>query len=38
MWEHHNSVLHDTKREASCAMHGAEINDAITKMYEKVDT
>jgi hypothetical protein len=38
MWEYWNSVLHDTKLEASRAMHDAEINDAITKLYEKVDT
>jgi hypothetical protein len=38
MWEHQNSVLHDTKLEASCAMYDAEINDAITKLYEKVNT
>jgi hypothetical protein len=38
MWEHRNSVLHDMKLEASCVMHDAEINDAITKLYEKVDT
>jgi hypothetical protein len=38
MWEHRNSVLHDTKLEASRAMRDAEINDAITKLYEKVDT
>jgi hypothetical protein len=38
MWEHQKSVLHDTKLEASRAMRDAEINDAITKLYEKVDT
>jgi hypothetical protein len=38
MWDHQNSVLHNTKLEASCAMHDAEINDAITKLYEKVET
>jgi hypothetical protein len=38
MWEHQNSVLHDTKLEASCAMRDAEINDASTKLYEKVNT
>jgi hypothetical protein len=38
MWEHRNTVLHDTKLEASRAMREAEINDAITKLYEKVDT
>jgi hypothetical protein len=38
MWEHQNSVLHDTKLKASRAMHEAEINDAINNLYEKVDT
>jgi hypothetical protein len=38
MWKHQNSVLHDTKLEASRAMRDAEINDAITKLYEKVNT
>ena len=38
MWDHQNSVLHNTKLEASHAMHDAEINDAITKLYKKVNT
>jgi hypothetical protein len=38
MWEHWNSVLHDTKLEASRVMREAAINDAITKLYEKVNT
>jgi hypothetical protein len=38
MWERWNSILYDTKLKASLAMHDAEINDAITKLYEKVDT
>jgi hypothetical protein len=38
MWENRNSVLHDTKLEASRVMRDAEINDAITKLYEKVNT
>jgi hypothetical protein len=38
MWNHRTSVLHDSKLEASCVMHDAKINDAITKLYEKVDT
>jgi hypothetical protein len=33
-----NSVLHNTKLEASHVMHDAEINDAIIKLYEKVKT
>jgi hypothetical protein len=37
MWEHRNSVLHDTNLAASRAMCEAEINDAITKLYDKVD-
>jgi hypothetical protein len=36
--EHQNSVLHDTKLKTSHAMCDAEINDALTKLYEKVDT
>jgi hypothetical protein len=38
MWEHRNLVLHDTNLAASRAMREAEINDAITKLYDKVDT
>jgi hypothetical protein len=38
MCEHRNSVLHDMQLEVSCAMQDAEINDVITKLYEKVDT
>jgi hypothetical protein len=38
MWEHRNNVLHDMQLEVSCAMRDAEINDVITKLYEKVDT
>jgi hypothetical protein len=38
MWEHRNSVLHDTNLAASQAMREAEINDAITKLYNMVDT
>jgi hypothetical protein len=38
MWDHQNSVLHDTKLEASRAMRDAEINNEIAKLYEKVDT
>jgi hypothetical protein len=38
MWEHRNSVLHNMKLEASRAMHEAEINDVMTKLYEKVET
>jgi hypothetical protein len=38
MWEHQNSVLHNTQLEASLTMCNAEINDAITKLYEKVET
>jgi hypothetical protein len=37
MWEHCNSVLHDMQVEVSCAMQDAEINVAITKLYEKVN-
>jgi hypothetical protein len=38
MWEHRNSVLHDTNLTASRATREAEINDAITKLYDNVDT
>jgi hypothetical protein len=38
MWEHRNDVLHNTQLESSRMMQNAEINDAITKLYEKVDT
>jgi hypothetical protein len=38
MWEHRNSVLHNTQLESSRVMWEADINDAITKLYEKVDT
>jgi hypothetical protein len=37
MWEHQHDVLHDTQLEYSCHMRDAEINDAITKLYSKVD-
>ena len=37
MWEHRN-VLDNTQLESSRTMRNAEINDAITKLYEKVDT
>jgi hypothetical protein len=38
MWEHRNLVLHDTNLTASRATREAEINDAITKLYDNVDT
>jgi hypothetical protein len=38
MWEHQNAVLHNTQLESSRKMREAEINYAITKMYEQVDT
>jgi hypothetical protein len=37
MWEHRNSVLHDTQLESSRKVRDAEINDLIAKLYEKVD-
>jgi hypothetical protein len=37
-WWHRNDVLHDMQLEVSRAMRDAEINDVITKLYEKVDT
>jgi hypothetical protein len=38
MWEHRNAVLHNTQLESFRKMREAEINYAITKMYEQVDT
>jgi hypothetical protein len=37
MWEHRNSVLHDTLLEFSRRMRDAEINNAIVKLYDKVE-
>jgi len=38
MWEHRNAVLHDMQLEASRRIQDADLNDAITKLYEKIDT
>jgi hypothetical protein len=38
MWEQRIDVLHNTQLESSRMMRNAEINDAIMKLYEKVDT
>jgi site-specific DNA-cytosine methylase len=38
MWEHRNAVLHNTQLESSRMIQHAEINDAIMKLYEKVNT
>jgi hypothetical protein len=38
MWEHRNSVIQDTNLAASRVLREAEINDAITKLYDKVGT
>jgi hypothetical protein len=38
MWEHRNDVLHNMQLESSRMMWNAEINNAIMKLYEKVDT
>jgi hypothetical protein len=35
LWEHQNAILHNTQLEASQLMRDA---DAITKLYDKVDT
>ena len=35
LWEHQNAILHNTQLEASRLMRDA---DAITKLYDKVDT
>jgi hypothetical protein len=37
-WEHWNAVLHNMQLESSRMIQNAEINDMITKIYEKVDT
>jgi hypothetical protein len=37
MWEHQNSLLDNTKIEVSYLIHDAEINDAITRLYGKMD-
>jgi hypothetical protein len=37
MWEHRNSVLHDTQIEFLRKMRDFETNDLIAKLYEKVD-
>jgi hypothetical protein len=36
--EHRNAVLHNTQLESSRMIQAAEINDAIMKLYEKVNT
>jgi hypothetical protein len=38
MWEQRIDVLHNMQLESSRMMQSAEINDAIMKLYEKVDT
>jgi hypothetical protein len=38
MWEHRNLVLYNMQLEALQTMCNAEINDAITKLYKKVET
>jgi hypothetical protein len=38
MWEHQNSVLHNTQLESSRRMLEADTNDVIMTLYEKVDT
>jgi hypothetical protein len=38
MWEHRNSVLHNMQLKSPRQMWEADINDAITKLYKKVDT
>ena len=38
MWDHRNKVLHDTKLESSRVIRDEEVNQAITELYEKVDT
>jgi hypothetical protein len=38
MWEHQNSVLHNTLLEFSRRMRDANINNAIVKLYGKVES
>jgi hypothetical protein len=38
MWEHQNSVLHDTQLEFSRRMRDAKLNKAIVKLYDKVES
>jgi len=38
MWEHRNSILHDTELAASRRIRDAQINDEITKLYEAIET
>jgi hypothetical protein len=38
MWEHRIDVLNNMQLESSRTMQNEEINDAIIKLYEKVDT
>jgi hypothetical protein len=38
MWKHRNSVLHDTQLEFSRRMRDAKINNAIVKLYDKVES
>ena len=37
MWEHRNSILHDSQLEASRKIRDAQINDEITKLYANID-
>jgi hypothetical protein len=38
LWDHRNKVLHDTQIESSRAIRDEEINDEITKLYERVES
>jgi hypothetical protein len=38
MWEHRNAMLHNMQLESSRKMLEADVNDAIMKIYVKVDT
>ena len=38
MWEHRNDALRNAQLESSRATRNSEINDAIAKLYERVDT
>ena len=37
MWEHCNSILHNSQLEASHKICNAQINDEITKLYANID-
>jgi hypothetical protein len=38
MWEHRNSILHNTQLEASCKICDDQINDEIKKLHAGIET